>query len=272
MASKHKITAYISDTAVFEWVKKTAIKKGVTGSGYLESLIHEDMQKRKTEETLVIAPRFSVFDVFTPREQILALSDCLNVDYLPLSGPGDREKNYLEQLKNGINSGIHHDFYNNALGEYIKNPNAEFYTVFLKTFFDGWVAEDEGTISLRVNYKILYQSLLITQELWDKYKGLYDFFNIRYLRQTDIITSEFQRSFSRKYAGAAPIFERQKLRNDSGGFFIPVYHKPVTLEERLSDPRLIKKLGGTTDIYTGVDANYNKARFNLKNKGGFKQM
>ncbi|CFQ96233.1 MULTISPECIES: hypothetical protein [Yersinia] len=270
MASKQKITAYISDSVVYEWAKKKAEENGVTGSGYLESLIRQEMQKVETEKVpLRMVPRFSVFDTFTPKEQILMLSGGFRIHDSFAPSLGDREKDGIEQIKVGVHQEIYNDFYNVIIGKNSRSLPEQCYIVFLKTFFDGRVLKNDE--ESHVNYHLMYQPLLITPNLWDKYGGFYDFFNIKYLRQTDIIRSEFMRTFSSKYAGAAPIFERRKECNDSGGFFIPVYHKPVTLEQRLSLPVLSKKFENSTNLYIGVDSGNNKERFHLKGREYLKQ-
>lgn len=267
MASKHKITAYTSDTHLYEWATNAAEKKGMKRSAYLESLIREEMQHPEKEDaSTALKTRFTIFEKFIPNEDILSHSfDCQVTDLPPPYSRRLREKAILSQLGVCINNDICTDFFGVALKKYIKKPEGEFHAVFVKLAYDGRLLKEKGALSLKCLSHITYLPLLITRELWDKYEGRYDFFNIRYLRQSDIINGDISH-FAKKYAGISPLFERRRLHNDSGGFFIPVFHHPVSLEQRLMSAELVKKLAGSDCLYTGVSASNSKERFCLKER------
>lgn len=267
MASKHKITAYTSDTCLYEWAVEAAKKKGMTKSEYLESLIREEMQRpEKKEVPSVLKNRFIIFKRFTPKEDILSHSfDCELLAPAPSTSLRIREKEIYSQLGHGINKDINKDFFNAALGKYIPEPESDFHTVFVKVFYDGRIYKNKETISLRCRNHVVYQPLLVTRELWDMHEGRYDFFNIIYLRQYDLIRGT-AKDFAEKYAGVSPLFEKIRSHNDSGGFFIPVLRNSVSLEQRLMSADLVKKLAGSDCLYKGVSEGNNKERFCLKGR------
>lgn len=277
MASKHKITAYTSDTRLYEWATNAAEKKGMKRSAYLESLIREEKQRQKAETgdtSSRLKAQFTIFETFTPREQIL--SACAGDDYdtdaefkanvfmQPLPNPQKKVKNFLSWLEEKAHANIYADFHMEALNKYIRASDSEYRTVFLKTCFRGLIIKDKREDSLHCSYQVSYLPLIITKELWDKFEGRYDFFNIRYLRQTDIIKRKTENKFSEKYVGAALIFENQHQHKDSGGYFIPVLRNPVSLKQRLISPTLMKRFGRANYLFTGVGAGNNKERFCLK--------
>lgn len=277
MASKHKITAYTSDTRLYEWATNAAEKKGIKRSAYLESLIREEMQRQKAETggtSSRLKAQFTIFETFTPREQILsAYADDnyevdaelnTNVFTQLLPNPQEKVKNFLSWLEEKNHANIYGDFHTEAINKYIRAPDSEYRTVFLKTCFRGWIIEDEQKSPLLCKYQTTYLPLFVTEALWDEYDGYYDFFNIRYFRQTDIIKRKTERIFSDKYVGAALIFEKQHQHKDSGGFFIPVLRNPVSLKQRLISPSLMNRFGRANYLFTGVGAGNNKERFFLR--------
>ena len=277
MASKHKITAYTSDTHLYEWATNAAEKKGMKRSAYLESLIREEMQRQKTEtenSSSRLKAQFTIFDTFTPREQILSAYGGDNYDadaelkandfMQPLPHTQEKLKNFHSWLEEKNHTNIYTDFHTEALNKYIPAPDKEYHIVFLKTCFRGWIIKNEQKTPLICNYQTTYLPLLVTETLWNKYDGHYDFFNIRYLRQTDITRRKEGIIFSDKYIGAALIFEKQHQHKDHGGFFIPVLRNPVSLKQRLISPSLIKRFGRVNYLFTGVGAGNNKERFFLK--------
>lgn len=285
MVSKHKITAYTSDTLLYEWATNAAEKKGMKRSAYLESLIREEMQRKKAETgdtSSRLKAQFTIFETFTPREQILSTHTCDNYDtdaelkanvlMQPLPNPQEKVKNFLSWLKEKAHANISADFYLEALNKYIREPDSEYYAVFLKTCFRGWIIKDEQKSPLLCNHQSTYLPLLVTETLWDEYDGRYDFFNIRYLRQTDIIKRKTERVFSDKYVGASLIFEKQHQHKDLGGFFIPVLRNPVSLKQRLISLPLMNRFGSANYLFTGVGAGNNKERFCLKGMELIKQL
>lgn len=285
MASKHKITAYTSDTRLYEWATKEAEKKGMKRSAYLESLIREEMHRQKVEigdTSPRLKAQFTIFENFTPREEILSAYASVNYDadselkanffMQPMTNPQEKAKNFLSWLEQQVHANISADFHLEALNKYILAPDSEYHTVFLKTCFRGWIIKDEKKTSLLCNSQTTYLPLLVTEALWDKYDGRYDFFNIRYLRQADMVKGKTERIFSDKYIGAALIFEKQHHYKDSGGFFIPVLRNPVSLKQRLTSPSLMKRFGSANYLFTGVGAGNNKERFVLKGLEHIRQL
>lgn len=263
MASKHKITAYISDSTTYEWAKNTATERDLTKSGFLESLIKQEMQLGRSRSKL--RPALTIYDTYHPPVQMLTYSGNYIIgSSIPNSSPVLEVGNLIGMITDGVNMGIHNDFHEKALGHYIRRPQGVFDVVFLKTFFEGRVYEDPHVNSVNVSYNVIYLPLIITQEVWDEYGGCCDFFSIRYLRQTDIVRSEWKRSLSGKYTGIMPLFERMKYSNDVGGFFIPVYQTPKKLEDRLEGTDLGKKRSFGNNFFMGVGPTYKKERFCLK--------
>lgn len=287
MASKYKITAYTSDTLLYDWAVEAAEKKSMTKSEYLESLIREEMHRQRTaagEPLSRLKPQFTIFEPFIPREQVLNAYSNENVDVgvevstsslanenlgvvterlmRNVTPPGDEKKNFMSWLENHIQSSIYADFLQAVSGKYINCPEGEHHIVFLKLCFRGSLREDNST-KVYCNYQITYLPLIITEDLWDKFEGRYDFFNIQYLSQKKIIGRKISRVFADKYTGGAFIFEKQHQHEDSDGFYVPVFRNPVTLEQRLTCPILMKKLSGKNYFFIG-EKKRKKERFTLE--------
>lgn len=287
MASKYKITAYTSDTLLYEWAEEAAKKKKMTKSEYLESLIREEMHRQKTaagEPSSRLKPQFTIFETFTPRGQVLnaysnenldvnveALKSSLANENLDANDerlmqnvihPGDRTKNFMSWLGIHIQKSIYADFWHDVSGKYIHLPDCDYHIVFLKLCFRGSLNKDNRK-KLYCNYQITYLPLIITEDLWDKFEGRYDFFNIQYLPQKKVIGRKISRVFADKYTGGAFIFEKQHQHEDLDGFYVPVLRNPVSLEQRLTCPILMKKLSGGNYFFTGVNERNRKERFSL---------
>lgn len=288
MASKYKITAYTSDTLLYEWAEEAAKKKRMTKSEYLESLIREEMHRQRTavgEPSSQLKPQFTIFENFISRERIEnacsnekldvgaevlmsqfvneSIDDSIKVLLQKLSLPGNRKKHFHLWLENHIQKNIYADFFHKVSEKYIYYPDVEHHIVFLKLFFMGWLIEDNRKASLNCNYQLTYLPLIITKDLWDRFEGRYDFFNIQYLPKKKIIGRKISSAFADKYIGGAFIFERQHHHEDSSGFYIPVFRNPVPLEQRLTCPILMKKLSGKNYFFTGINERNSKERFSL---------
>lgn len=178
MASKHKITAYTSDTRLYEWATNAAEKKGMKRSAYLESLIREEMHRQKVETgdtSSRLKAQFTIFENFTPREEILSAYASVNYDadselkanffMQPMTNPQEKAKNFLSWLEQQVHANISADFHLEALNKYILAPDSEYHTVFLKTCFRGWIIKDEKKTSLLCNSQTTYLPLLVTEAL-----------------------------------------------------------------------------------------------------------
>lgn len=263
MASKYKITTYLSDKALYERVINSAKKAGMTQSKYVESLL---MQERPhANDVRKVRPEIEIYDHYYPRQDIFPSYGALILEKALASTPRDRKQFYVEQIIQAANAGIFADFYNEVYGENVyKVDDDSAVFVFIRLQFYGSLMKGLNNSSVELKYRLMYQPLIITPTEWDKYSGYYDFFNIRYLRQSDLINKEWRRSFSSRYSGVAPIFERRREHKDHSGFFIPVFKEPKFFADRFNEISNIT--AGVNNLFFGVKNYSNKERFNLKER------
>ncbi|KGA23611.1 hypothetical protein AO825_00170 [Pectobacterium brasiliense] len=269
MASKHKITTYFSNTTTYDWVTKAAAEQGVTKSGYLEGLIRQEMERNR--EKAIIKSGLMIYEVYRPKPQSFLLSEQFGLAISPLTLETKRNEYYNGMIHESINAAIYDDFYGEVTKKYIPLPKNEYYIILLKTEFEGRISLIDKN-ALNIAYHLVYQPFIITQDLWDKHDGRYDFFNIRYLRQTDLINKQWERTIPNRYVGVAPIFDRKQLGNDKGCFFIPVLREPQAWQEIINDKKIQKNLSQNKDAILGVTVSSNKERFNLKGRELFKEL
>ncbi|WEF12535.1 hypothetical protein M9782_04380 [Pectobacterium actinidiae] len=268
MASKHKITTYFSNTTTYDWVTNAAAEQGVTKSGYLEGLIRQEMDRN--QEKTIIKSGIMIYEVYIPKERSYLLSEQFELAISPLDLETKRNKYYNDMIHGSLNTAVYNDFYGEVTKKYIQLPESDYYVILLKTEFEGRISIIRKG-SLNLAYHVVYQPFIITQNLWDKHDGRYDFFNIRYLRQTDLINKQWERTIPNRYVGVSPIFDRKQLGNDKGGFFIPVLREPQAWQEIIHDKIIQKNLSPNKDAILGVTVSSNKERFNLKGCELFKE-
>ncbi|MBN1084991.1 hypothetical protein JNO12_08420 [Erwinia aphidicola] len=263
MASKYKITTYLSDKALYERVINSAKKAGMTQSKYVESLL---MQERAhANDVRKVRPEIEIYDHYYPRQDIFPSHGALVLDEVLASTPSERKSFYSEQIIQAANAGILADFYKEVYGENVhKVDDDSAIFIFLRLQFSGSLKKSSNVSSVELKYRVMYQPMIITSTEWDKYSGYYDFFNIRYLRQSDLINKEWRRRLSNRYSGVAPIFERRREHNDHCGFFIPVFKEPKFFADRLSE--IGNTTAGVNDLFYGVKNTNNKERFNLNGR------
>lgn len=268
MASKHKITTYFSNTTTYDWVTNAAAEQGVTKSGYLEGLIRQEMERN--QEKTIIKPRIMIYEPYKIQEQYFILSGQCNLNIIPFTSIKESEKYYSNELNSNIDTDVYDDFNNEVIKKYILLPSIDHFVILLKTEFDGRVFKRNENF-LNITYHVNYQPIIITRYLWDKYEGCYDFLNIRYLRQTDLISRHWQRAISNRYAGVAPIEDRKIFGKDKGGFFIPVLRKSQDWQEMVSDKVGQGGIFPGENIVRGVTTSFNQERFNLKGRELFRE-
>nr|WP_302824056.1 hypothetical protein [Hafnia alvei] len=263
MASKYKITTYLSDKALYERVINSAKKAGMTQSKYVESLLMQE--KPHDNDVRKVRPEIEIYDHYYPRQDIFPSHGALVLDEALASTPSERKLFYSEQIIQAANAGILADFYKEVYGENVhKVDDDSAIFVFLRLQFSGSLKKNLNVSSVELKYRVMYQPMIITSAEWDKYSGYYDFFNIRYLRQSDLINKEWRRNFSSRYSGVAPIFERRREHKDHCGFFIPVFKEPKFFADRLSE--ISNATVGVNDFFCGVKNTNNKERFNLSGR------
>ncbi|MFJ5508389.1 hypothetical protein [Pectobacterium jejuense] len=268
MASKHKITTYFSNTTTYDWVKNAAAEQGVTKSGYLEGLIRQEMDRN--QEKTIIKPRVMIYEPYKVQERYLVLSSQCNLNIIPFTSIKESEKYYNNELNSNIDTDVYNDFYHNVINRNMLLPSVDHFVILLKTELEGRVFIREGNL-LNIIYNVNYQPIFITENLWRKYDGYYDFFNVRYLRQTDLISRHWQRTISNRYAGVAPIEDRKIFGKDKGGFFIPVLRKSQDWQEMVSDKLGQGDIFQGENIVRGVTTAFNQERFNLKGRELFRE-
>lgn len=263
MASKYKITTYLSDKALYERVINSAKKAGMTQSKYVESLL---MQERPhANDVRKVRPELEIYGYYYPRQDIFPSHGELVLEETLARALRDRERFYFDQIMKEINAGILSDFYKEVYGENVyKVDDDSAVFVFLRQQFFGRLMKSSNVSSVELKYRVMYQPMIITSAEWDKYSGYYDFFNIRYLRQSDLINREWRRSFSSRYSGVVPIFERRMEHRDHSGFFIPVFKDPKFFLDRVSEVK--NTFIGENGFFCGINRINNKERFNLKGR------
>ncbi|HFF8440723.1 TPA: hypothetical protein ACGE4L_003717 [Serratia marcescens] len=263
MASKYKITTYLSDKTLYEQVINSAKKAGMTQSKYVESLLIQG--RPHANDAWKVRPEIEIYDHYYPRQDIFPSHGVFALEEALASTPRDRKRFYVEQIIQAANAGILVDFYKEVYGENVhKVDDDSAIFVFLRLHFSGSLMNNSNVSNVNVKYRVMYQPIIVTSTEWDKYSGCYDFFNIRYLRQSDLINKEWRRSFSSRYSGVAPIFERRREHKDHSGFFIPVFKEPKFFADRLNE--ISNTAAGVNDLFCGVKNTNNKERFNLKGR------
>ncbi|MGX1957445.1 hypothetical protein [Serratia proteamaculans] len=263
MASKYKITTYLSDKALYERVINSAKKAGMTQSKYVESLL---MQERPhANDVRKVRPEIEIYDHYYPRSDIYPSHGGLVLEETLARALRVRSRFYFDQIMKEINAGILSDFYKEVYGENVPKVDDESAVfVFLRQQFFGRLIKSSNVSSVELKYRVMYQPMIITSTEWDKYSGYYDFFNIRYLRQSDLINQGWRRDFSSKYSGVVPVFERRKEHRDHSGFFIPVLKEPKFFSDRVSEVK--NTFIGENSFFCGIKNINNKERFNLKGR------
>ncbi|MDT8208692.1 MULTISPECIES: hypothetical protein [Serratia] len=263
MASKYKITTYLSDKALYERVINSAKKAGMTQSKYVESLLMQESPH--ASDVRKVRPEIEIYDHYYPRQDIFPSHGALVLDEALASTPSERKLFYSEQITQAANAGILADFYKEVYGENVhKVDHDSAIFVFLRLQFSGSLKKNSNVSSVEFKYRVMYQPMIITSTEWNKYSGYYDFFNIRYLRQSDLINKGWRRNFSSKYSGVVPVFERRREHRDNSGFFIPVFKEPKFFSDRVSEVK--NTFIGDNGFFCGVKNINNKERFNLKGR------
>ncbi|KGA35246.1 hypothetical protein KU74_01880 [Pectobacterium brasiliense] len=268
MASKHKITTYFSNTTTYDWVTNAAAEQGVTKSGYLEGLIRQEMERN--QEKTIIKPRVMIYEPYKIQERQLVLSSQCEINIIPFISIKENEKHYNKELNRKIDTGIYNDFNYEVINRNMSLPSVNHFVILLKTELEGRVFIREGNL-FNIIYSVNYQPIVITENLWKKYDGYYDFFNAIYLRQTDLISRHWQRTIANKYAGVVPIDDKKIFGKDKGCFFIPVLRKPHTWQEIVKNTEGQGGILPSRNVIKGVTTLFNKERFNLKGRELFKE-
>ncbi|UKE84367.1 hypothetical protein PJ912_03350 [Pectobacterium colocasium] len=263
MASKHKITTYFSNTTTYDWVTNTAAEQGLTKSGYLEGLIRQEMERN--QEKTIIKSGIMIYEPYKIQGQHFILASQCNINVMPFRSVKEREEYHNKTLNSDIDASIYNDFNNEVTIKHISLPRLDYFVILLKTELEGRVFIRNENL-FNIIYYVNYHPIIITQELWIKHGGYYDFFNINYLRQTNLISKNWQQGIAKRYTGFAPIDDRKKFCKDKNGFFIPVLREPVSWNEIVNKKAEKEGLFPGGVIIRGITTAFSQERFNLKDR------